>query len=132
AAAARAASLGAHREAAAQYARALRFGDRLPTAECADLLERYSGECFVTDQYDEGITATEQELDYRRTLGDTLKEGSALQRLSQFLWCPGRTEEAERSARNAVALLGSQPPGRELALAYANLAANCKDAMRSE
>ena len=33
AAAARAAALGAHREAAAQYARALHFGDRLPPDE---------------------------------------------------------------------------------------------------
>jgi predicted ATPase len=44
AAAARAASLGAHREAAAQYARALRFGERLPLAERAELLERRSRE----------------------------------------------------------------------------------------
>jgi DNA-binding CsgD family transcriptional regulator len=132
AAAARAASLGAHREAVAQYARALRFGDRLPAAERADLLERRSQECFLTDQYDEGISALEQALECRRALGDRLKEGDALRQLSSFLWCPGRTAEAERSALDAVALLESLPPGRELALAYATLAANCKDAMRSE
>ena len=39
AAAARAASLGAHREAAAQYERALRFADALPPEERAELLE---------------------------------------------------------------------------------------------
>jgi DNA-binding CsgD family transcriptional regulator len=132
AAAARAASLGAHREAAAQYARALRFGGRLPAAERADLLEGRSRECFLTDQYDEGIAALEQELEYRRALGDRLEEGDALRRLSTFLWCPGKTAEAERSARDAVALLEYLPPGRELALAYAALAANCKDAMRSD
>jgi DNA-binding CsgD family transcriptional regulator len=131
-AATRAASLGAHREAAAQYARALRFGDRLPAAERAELLECRSRECYLTDQYDEGIAALELELEYRRALGDRLKEGDALRRLSTFLWCPGQTAEAERSARDAVALLEYLPPGRELALAYATLAANCKDAMRSD
>jgi DNA-binding CsgD family transcriptional regulator/tetratricopeptide (TPR) repeat protein len=132
AAAARAASLGAHREAAAQYARALRFGERLPLAERAELLERRSRECFLTDQYDEGIASLEQALECRRTLGDSLKEGDALRRLSEFLWCPGRTAEAERSARDAVALLEELAPGRELAWAYANLAGLCGAAVRSE
>jgi len=131
-AATRAASLGAHREAAAQYARALRFGDRLPAAERAELLERRARECYITDQYDEGITALEEALEYRRTIGDKLKEGEALHRLSEFLWCPGRTAEAERSARDAVELLERLPAGRELASAYANLAAICAAAARSE
>ena len=131
-AAARAASLGAHREAAAQYARALRFGDRLSTGERAELLEHRSRECYLTDQYDEGISALEHALECRRALGDKLKEGDALRGLSEFLWCPGRTAEAERSARKAVALLESLPPSRELALAYDNLAGICESALRSE
>jgi DNA-binding CsgD family transcriptional regulator/tetratricopeptide (TPR) repeat protein len=132
AAAARAASLGAHREAAAQYARALRFGERLPVAERAELLESRARECYLTDQYDEGIASLEQALEYRRSLGDKVKEGDALRRLSEFLWCPGRTAEAERSARDAVALLEDLAPGRELAWAYANLAGLCNAANRSE
>jgi DNA-binding CsgD family transcriptional regulator/tetratricopeptide (TPR) repeat protein len=132
AAAVRAASLGAHREAAAQYARALRVGDRLTVAERAELLERRSGECMVIDQYDEGIAGLEQAVEFRRALGDRLKEGDALRRLSEFLWCPGRTAEADRTARDAVALLEDLPPGRELAMAYANLASTCGAAMRSE
>ena len=129
-AAARAASLGAHREAAAQYERALRFGDQLPLVECADLLQRYSWECFVTDQYDAGIAALEQALRHRRELGDRLKEGDVLRLLSNFLWCPGRTLECERAGREAVELLEGLPPSRELAWAYANLATIYKDAMR--
>jgi DNA-binding CsgD family transcriptional regulator/tetratricopeptide (TPR) repeat protein len=132
AAAAHAASLGAHREAAAQYAHALRFGDGLPLSERAELLERQADACYLTDQYDEGIAALEEALKCRRLLGDGLREGDALRRLSEFVWCPGRTAEAERSARDAVALLESLPPGRELAMAYANLAATCGAAARSE
>jgi DNA-binding CsgD family transcriptional regulator/tetratricopeptide (TPR) repeat protein len=127
-AAAAAASLGAHREAAAQYARALRFGDRLSPAERAELLEDRASQCYLIDQYDEGIAALEQALEIRRPLGDGLKEGDALRRLSEFLWCPGRTAESDRRAREAVTLLEGLPPGRELACAYANLALNCLSA----
>jgi len=130
AAAGRAVALGAHREAAAQYARALRFGDRLDPAERIELLERHSEECFVTDQYDEGIGALEQALDCCRALGDRVKEGDALRRLSEFLWCPGRTSDAEWCAREAVAVLERLPPGRELGLAYVNLGYNCAFAAR--
>jgi len=130
AAAAGAASLGAHREAAAQYARALRFGDRLPAAERARLLEECSRECFFTDQYDEAIAALEQALKIRRALGDRLEEGDALRRLSEFHWCPGRTAESDTCARTAVSLLEALPPGRQLAWAYANLAINCLSAAR--
>ena len=132
AAGAGAASLAAHREAAAQYARALRFGDRLPAVERAQLLEDRARECYVTDQYDEGIMALEQALELRRTLGDDLHAGDALRRLSEFLWCPGRTAESDRCARDAVTLLEALPPGRELGWAYANLALNCLSAARWE
>ncbi len=125
AAAARAASLGAHREAAAQYARALRFGEHLSPVERAALLERRSHACYVTDQSDEAIEAIEAAATYRRELGDALAEGDALRWLSDILWCPGRTTESRRRGREAVALLEALPPGRELAMAYANLADRC-------
>lgn len=132
AAAARAASLGAYREAAAQYARALRFGDRLSPGERAELLERRSHACYLTDQNDAAVEAIEGALECRRTLGERLQEGDSLRWLSQILWCPGRTAEAGRTAREAVTLLEELPPGRELAMAYANLAATFQYAARSE
>ena len=45
AAAQRAAALGAHREAAAQYARALRHAGSVQPAERARLLDAYAQEC---------------------------------------------------------------------------------------
>jgi DNA-binding CsgD family transcriptional regulator/tetratricopeptide (TPR) repeat protein len=130
AAADRAAVLGAHREAAAQYARALRFGDRLAASERVELLKRRAEECYATDQYDDGISALERALECCRALGDILNEGDSLRRLSEFLWCPGRTSEAERCAREAVTILERLPPGRELGLAYTNLAYNSLFAAR--
>jgi DNA-binding CsgD family transcriptional regulator/tetratricopeptide (TPR) repeat protein len=132
AAAAGAASLGAHREAAAQYARALRFGDRLPPAERAELLELRSRECFHTDQYDEGIAGLDEAIGLRRALGDRLGTGADLRRLSKFLWCPGRVAESECRAREAVVQLEALPPSRELADAYENLAWLSVVGMRTE
>jgi DNA-binding CsgD family transcriptional regulator/tetratricopeptide (TPR) repeat protein len=122
AAASRAASLGAHVEAAAHYRRALRFADRLPPGARAELLESYSHECYVTDQPEEAIEALKGAIDLHHELGDSCREGVALCSLSQILWCPGRTTESERAAQDAVTLLERLPPGRELALAYSVLA----------
>ncbi len=132
AAAARATSLGAFREAAAQYARALRFGDRLEPAERAELLERRSRACYVTDEHDEAIEAIEEALECRRRLGQTLEEGAALCWLSEILVCPGQNADSERAAREAVTLLEELPAGRELAMAYASLASRCMDVGRAD
>jgi DNA-binding CsgD family transcriptional regulator/tetratricopeptide (TPR) repeat protein len=118
AAGARAAALGAYREAAAQYARALRFGDLLSADRRAEILELRSRACYLTDQYDEGIAALEEAVELRRVTGNRLKRGDDLRHLAEFLWCPGRVQEAERRAREAVEILEELPPGRELAAAY--------------
>ena len=73
AAGAQAAAHGAYREAAAQYARALRFAERLSAAERADLLERRADACYVTDQNDEAVEALEAALECHRELGATLE-----------------------------------------------------------
>jgi len=126
AAAARAESVGAHREAAAQYARALRFGGDLPLARRVDLLERRSRSAFRADDCGEAIEALEQALEGHRGLGDPLKEGDRLRRLSGVLFCPGdRSADAARTGSDAVTVLERLPPGRELGLAYANLATLC-------
>ena len=121
-AAERAASLGAHREAAAQYARALRFGDHLQPEERAEFLSRRSAECYLTDENDEAIEAQRAALECYRELGDRRREGDSLRSLSEILWCPGRIAESQRAGREAVAVLEELPPGRELAMAYSNLA----------
>jgi DNA-binding NarL/FixJ family response regulator len=122
AAGAYAASVGAHREAAGQYARALRHADALPPREVAELLRRRSRECYLTDQADEAIDALQREVAIHRKLGDRAKTGETLAKLSTISWCPGRGEEARTIGRQAVALLEQLPPGPELAGAYANLA----------
>jgi DNA-binding CsgD family transcriptional regulator/tetratricopeptide (TPR) repeat protein len=132
---ARAAALGAHREAAAQYGRALRFADTLELDARADLLRRYSDACFLTDRCDDAIAAAEQLLACYRAAGDRFREGETLCLVSQLQMCPGSVTQAEPAGRQAIAVLEEFPPGPELAMAYANLAAiamNGEDAPRTQ
>lgn len=122
AAAERAAGAAAHREAAAQYARALRFADALPDERRAELLERYSYECYLCEQFEDALGAQANALELRRALGDRAREGDSLRWLARLLWCVGRAEEAEWAAADAVELLEQLPPVRELAMAYAIVA----------
>jgi DNA-binding CsgD family transcriptional regulator len=123
AAAERASRLGAHREAAAQYTRALWFADRLPPETQARLYESLSYESFLTGEFEDAIAASTHALQRHRELGDLLKEGDCLRALSRLLWSSGRTPEAYDIGRQAVELLESLRPGPELARAYAQLAA---------
>lgn len=121
-AARQAAAFGAHREAAAQYARALRFAAALPPEERADLLEARSQECFLTGEIEEALAARRDALALRKVAGDRLKQGDTTRWLSRLTWSTGRTVEAERLAHEAIALLEPLPPGPELAMAYGDLA----------
>jgi class 3 adenylate cyclase/tetratricopeptide (TPR) repeat protein len=116
----------AHREAAAQYAEHW-DADGLARREQAELLERYSHECYLTDQLDEALAALKRAIDCHRELGDTRKEGDSLRRLANILWCPGRTAEADKAAHEALAVLERLPPGHELAMALATLSQLRKD-----
>ena len=131
-AAERAAGSGAHREAAAQYARALRFADGLGRGERGELLERLSDESFVIADHERAISAVREALECYRQLGDLRKQANALCTLARRLYCPGESNDAAlRPAQEAVELLAGLPPCRELARAYALMAAvsmNAEDA----
>jgi DNA-binding CsgD family transcriptional regulator/tetratricopeptide (TPR) repeat protein len=118
---------GAHRESAAQYARALGYAERLEPERRAELLERCAYEYMVTDQTDEAIETLRAAIGLHRELGDAPAEGRALEQLSNVLWCPGRVAEAREAALQSVALLELGTPGRELAMAYSRLAQLCMD-----
>jgi hypothetical protein len=49
--------VGSHREAAAQFARALRYADGLAPERRAELLERRSYECYLTNDFEGAIEA---------------------------------------------------------------------------
>jgi DNA-binding CsgD family transcriptional regulator/tetratricopeptide (TPR) repeat protein len=117
----RAASVGAHREAAAHFARALRVREHLSLAQRAELSARRAHECYMTSQFEEAIAAQREALECRRQLGDPLGEGDALRILSHLLFFAGRPDEGEPIALEAVEVLERLAPGRELSLAYGNV-----------
>ena len=121
-AAERAAALGAHHEAAAQYARALRFVGRLAPREAAELRERHAYECYLTSQAEDAAMSQSMALAHWTATGDRLREGDALRRLSRLSWFRGDRTGAERDGRAAVRILEELTPGPELAMAYSNMA----------
>jgi DNA-binding CsgD family transcriptional regulator len=120
-AAQRAAASGAHREAAAQYERALRFADAGELLLRAELLTLRAEECHVTSQIDEAIAAQQEALECYRQLGDQRGEGNALRVLSRTMFFAGRASEAEPLVLEAIRLLEALPASHELAMAYANV-----------
>ena len=120
-AAERAATLGAHREAAAQFQRALRFADALPRDQRARLRDRLSYECYLTGQITAAIDARRGALEDHHSAGDLLREGDAHRWLSRLAWFNADNPTAETEALLAVDLLERLPPGPELAMAYSNL-----------
>ncbi|HEY4611132.1 MAG TPA: AAA family ATPase, partial [Ilumatobacteraceae bacterium] len=121
-AAAQAAGRGAHREAAEQYRRALRFSARLDSATKAGLLERGAYEVYLIDHFDEAIAWLQDAVELRHQIGDALLEGDAMRRLSRVERCGGRRADAWVVGEQAVALLETQPKGPQLAAAYGNMA----------
>jgi DNA-binding CsgD family transcriptional regulator len=122
-AALQASRLGAHREAADQYARALRAAEAAPTELRATLLEGRSLESYMTGQGEASVAAREQALAIRRSLGDPERVSEDLRWLSRLAWvvrCSAR--DAERLGLEAVHVLDGRPPGRALAWATSNLA----------
>src|SRR5215470_13880758 len=120
-AAARAARLGAHREAAEHLQLALRYHET-PDRERAELLDQLSYECYLTDQIvrarDSGMAALaiyEQEQDTRSI-------GTSQRWLSRLTWFFGQNAGSEHYAAAAVTTLEQLGPGPELAMAYSNLA----------
>jgi DNA-binding CsgD family transcriptional regulator/tetratricopeptide (TPR) repeat protein len=116
--AARAASeVGSHREAAAQYARVLRYGDQLAPRDRAEVYEAMAREIGLLDRWDESATAMEAALAIWREVGDDLRVGTVLSRLVRPYWRLCRGPECSRVADEAVRLLEALPPGPELARA---------------
>ncbi|MDQ1744630.1 MAG: hypothetical protein QOE23_2969, partial [Pseudonocardiales bacterium] len=119
-AAARAARLGAHREAAEQYRLALRFAEPDDAAGRAQLFAALSYECYLTDQLLEAYSARQAAMELSEQIGDTLAVGSAQRWLSRLCWFLGRNGESSRYAALAVTTLEPLGDGPELAMAYSN------------
>ena len=120
---ARAASLGAHREAAAFYAAAVEVAWSLEGRPKAELLESFAQELSLTDDITGALEAQRAALEAWRRAGNAVREGLAQTALSQLLWLTGLSEEALTAAKAGERLLEAELPGSpELARARAVVA----------
>ena len=122
AAASRSARLGAHREAAREFALALRFPEVLDRGQVASLEDRLSYECYLTNRIEDALAARRRALELRREDGDLESLGATQRWMSRLSWFLGRGEDADRFAEQAVATLEPLGPGHELAMALSNRA----------
>ena len=114
-----AAQSGAHLEAAAHLATALRFVDEAEPAVAASLYERWAYEASLTARIDdEVLEARRHAITLWRMLERNEKVGENLRALSRMHWYRGEAVEAQRFSDQAIRLLESTKVSAEHALAY--------------
>ena len=104
-----AAVAGAYREAAAQYARALRCASGISDGERAELLEGRSRACYLADDQVEAIEEIRRAITCRRRQGDATGEARAAIELAGYLSCRGHIAESVRTVERATKLLEDVP-----------------------
>lgn len=108
------------REAVAHLRTAIKFGGNLNSMSRAELSDQLSYDCYLMGDLDEAIDARLLSMKLWRASRNSLKAGDALRWMSRLLWCDGRTPEATHYADEAIAVLETEPPGHELAMAWSN------------
>jgi DNA-binding CsgD family transcriptional regulator len=104
-AAARAAASGMHADAAELYALTLRYAELAAEADRALWLERRAHECYLSGDVDAAAQSWREAITLRHDLGDQLREGENLRRLSAMHLILGRTETAIEVGLNHAHLL---------------------------
>jgi len=122
AAAERAASLGANREAASLYALALRRADTAADERRVVWLERHAFACYLSGQAEPAVASLREAIALRRKLGDQFEEGDGLTWLSRLLQPLGRADEAIDAAHASLRLLEDLGPSPQLAWSLINMA----------
>jgi DNA-binding CsgD family transcriptional regulator/tetratricopeptide (TPR) repeat protein len=113
-----AAALGAHREARAQFARALPYLDRLPDDDHTDLLEAYARECDTVGRHAESRAAWSAAIERLRAAGHTERWADAHTDLARACFSLGDNAAAEAASSRAIEVLEGLHPGAALARAY--------------
>jgi DNA-binding CsgD family transcriptional regulator/tetratricopeptide (TPR) repeat protein len=114
-AAERAATLGAHRDAAAQYERVLRFADDLPVDSRIELQERYGEENYLIGNWRAAIEARRTAVDLCQTSGHLLRAGENEAQLARSYWNAGQGSAAHAALERALSVLDSGEPTEQYA-----------------
>jgi DNA-binding CsgD family transcriptional regulator len=122
AAAREAIAVGAHRQAAAQLARARRHAAGLPLAERANLLIDLAFEFSAIARDDVATPALEEAVRLWRSDGNVAREAATLATLSTAHVVAGRNSESEEASRRSLELAESLPGGPHKSLVVATRA----------
>jgi DNA-binding CsgD family transcriptional regulator/tetratricopeptide (TPR) repeat protein len=127
-----AARLGAYREAAEHYRRALGHVAGAPAAHRAELWEARTDACERTHwmtalasggaRLAEALEASARAIELWHAVGDAGREAAMTARRSHLLWSAGRHDDARAAASTAATLVEPLPPGPISALTYTALA----------
>ncbi len=105
----RAARMGAHREAAEQYARAVAYADQESPSRRADLLEKLGNELWMTGRDQAALGSFEEALGIRRSLDDAEGIAAVLGVLARLNLHVARPADAVAAADEAVSVLEGRP-----------------------
>ena len=116
-AARQAGALGAYRESAAQYERALRFPPDDSRA-MAELFDEYADQLALVDRWPQAAEARQRAIELWQSLGDARREGYDHRKLSSVMWRLCRGPESVAAGERAVELLEPLGDDPELARMY--------------
>ncbi len=108
-----AAAAGAHRQASAQLARAVRYAASLPEADRGQLLYEAGREHTTIGLLDLAVASFSEAAEIAGRVGNVRHEVMALTNLARSLVSSGRNERAEAAARRALQLVEPLPTGPE-------------------
>ncbi len=112
-----AADVGSHRQAVEDFRELAPHLDHLDSEARGPILDEWAGEEFFVDNIVGAIDVNELALRHYREMGDRRAESRALAQAAHFYENAGQREQAERLAQQAVAALGADPDGADLARA---------------
>jgi hypothetical protein len=114
----RASELWAHREAAAQYERALRSAPNSDIRTRAELSDALAQELALLDSWQESAKVRTTALELWREAGDPGRQSKSLREFAKAMWRLCRGPEWLRASEDALALAEPLGPSPELARTY--------------
>ncbi len=121
AAAAKAAAIGAHKEASKLFFTAIEYFEGTDANQLVEFYEAYAYECYLSNQIKEAIAFTEKVLDHWKENASMEKTGNSLLFLSRLWWFDGNRENAVHFGRQAIDLLEDKPASSTKAMSLSNM-----------
>ena len=117
----KAASVGAHTEAAKLYLSAIEYYKGNDPCKLTEFYEAYAYECYLTNQVKTAIIYAEKALPLWEITSDAEKVGNCLRFLSRLWWFEGDRKKAETFAEQSIEVLDKLPTSKAKAMAYSNM-----------